>query len=210
MSYTTIEHDTTALLLFDALNAYYRGADDAVQRKMEPVVVNMARVVDACRPLGIPVFYAKADHRADGLDSAALYTDTSNRLEPWPDPEDKPFRAYRQVASGTWRAEVIEEVAAQEGDYMINKHRWSAFHQTHLELSLRTRGIDTIILCGGATEVGIASTAYSARDHDFNLVIVSDATLAGNDGNQESFMDRVFPFLSRVRTTDEVLQMLKG
>ncbi|MEK7819625.1 MAG: isochorismatase family protein, partial [Pseudomonadota bacterium] len=41
------------------------------------------------------------------------------------------------------------------------------------ELSLRTRGVDTIILTGGSTEIGVAATAYGAHALDFDIVFVS-------------------------------------
>ena len=78
-----------------------------------------------------------------------------------------------------------------------------------MELSLRSRGIDTIVLCGGAIDVGIVSTAYQARDLDFNPVIVRDACT----GRPEVFdvcMDQMFPRMARVRTTEQVLQMMRG
>jgi nicotinamidase-related amidase len=92
---------------------------------------------------------------------------------------------------------------------VITKHRWSAFHQTHLELSLRTAGIDTIILAGGSTNVGIASTAYAARDRDFSLIIVRDACRSARDPSiNEFFMDEIFPRISRVMTLQELLAKL--
>jgi nicotinamidase-related amidase len=91
---------------------------------------------------------------------------------------------------------------------MITKHRWNAFHQTHLELSLRSRGIDTIVICGGATHIGVASTAYAARDLDFNLVIVRDAC-SGLEDNVEQFMNRIFPIFARIRAADEVIAMME-
>jgi nicotinamidase-related amidase len=103
---------------------------------------------------------------------------------------------------------VIPEIAPRSEDYVIKKHRWSTFFQTHLELSLRTAGIDTIMLAGGATHIGIASTAYSARDRDFNLIILRDACNAGRPGVNEFFMDEVFPVFARVLTVDQALALL--
>ena len=94
------------------------------------------------------------------------------------------------------------------GDYVIAKHRYNAFHQTHLELSLRTRRIDTIVLCGGATPAGIASTVFGARDNDYNVIVVSDAVTGGEEFVHDMFMAHVFPRLGRVRTADEVVQMM--
>ena len=211
MAYNTIEPDKTGLVFFDALNAYFRGANEEAQKRMEPIVANYVRIREAASAVGIPAFFPKADHRPDGSDSARQYTDVSmSDLQPWPDPENRPFRPYLTVPAGDWKSEVIDELKPAPSDYMVPKHRWSSFYQTHLELSLRTKGIDTLILCGGATEVGIASTAYAARDLDFNLIIVSDATSSPREETQRLFMTRVFPMMARVRTTEEVVQMIEA
>jgi nicotinamidase-related amidase len=105
---------------------------------------------------------------------------------------------------------VVSELAPRPSDYLIPKHRWSAFHGTYLDLALRTRGIDTIILCGGSTDVGVASTAYAARDLDYSLVIPSDACTSPEQDNHDQLMRRMFPRMARVRTTAQVLAMLGG
>ena len=208
MSNNRLEAQHTGVLFFDMLNVYYRGANEATQRRMEPVVANCVRIMEAARSVNIPIFYAKADHRPDGTDSATQLTDTNHLLQPWPNPAN-PARFTPSARQGTWEGEVIDELQPEPGDYVIPKHRWSAFYQTHLELSLRTRGIDTIVLAGGSTEIGIASTAYSARDMDFNLVIVRDACTSPQMDNHEQFMKRIFPRISRIRTTDEVIEMMR-
>ena len=72
------------------------------------------------------------------------------------------------------------------------------------------RGDDTIIISGGAVDVGVASTVYSARDHDYNLVIVRDACSNSHDDSMAALMNTVFPRLARVRSTDQVLEMIRN
>jgi nicotinamidase-related amidase len=102
---------------------------------------------------------------------------------------------------------VLAELAPQPGDYDIPKHRWNAFHGTHLGLSLRSRGVDTVLLVGGSTHVGIASTAYAARDMDYQVVVVRDG-LTGYEPQRTFFVRSVFPRMCRVRTVDQVVAML--
>jgi nicotinamidase-related amidase len=104
---------------------------------------------------------------------------------------------------------VLAELGKRAHDYDVPKHRWSAFLGTHLELSLRSRDIDTILLVGGSTHVGIASTAYAARDLDFQVVVVRDGC-HGFAEQREFFLDKVFPRMCRVRTVDDVLAALPG
>jgi nicotinamidase-related amidase len=77
-------------------------------------------------------------------------------------------------------------------------------------VSLRLRGIDTIVVNGGSTEIGIAATAYAAQALDFDLVVVSDGCTSGHADCQALFMTNVFPRMGRVRTTDQVLAMLQA
>lgn len=91
---------------------------------------------------------------------------------------------------------------------MIFKHRWNAFFQTSLELALRARGLDTIVLAGLSTDVGIASTAFSARDLDFGIVIARDACYAHRGPNHDFFMNRIFPRMGRVMTTAQAVALM--
>jgi nicotinamidase-related amidase len=196
----------TALLIFDMLNVHVRGGGPDILDLFRPVVANVQRLLASARKAGLMVTFATANHRADGATSALLETDTDNRLRPWTDtnaPSRKPV-----VAGGTWEAQVIDELAPSPEEYLVPKYRWSAFHQTYLDLALRNRGVDTILLCGGSTDIGIASTAFAARDLDYNLVIVSDGCTSSETDSHDQLMRRVFPRMSRVRTTDQALRML--
>ena len=104
----------------------------------------------------------------------------------------------------------IELLKPAPEDYIIPKYRWSTFHQTYFDLALRSRGIDTIILSGGAVDVGIASTAYAARDLDYNLIIVRDACSNSHDDSMAAFMDTIFPRMARVRTTNQAIELIRS
>jgi nicotinamidase-related amidase len=192
----------TCILVFDLLEGYV--ARD--RARFAPVLENAARVIDAGRDRGAMIAYAHADHRADRATSARTLRDTDNRLRPI-DPGD-PRSHEPLLTGGTAGTRIAESIAPREGDYLIPKHRWSAFHGTYLDLALRTRRADTIVLLGGSTDVGIASTAFAARDLDYNLVIVSDACTSPEEDNHDQLMRRVFPRMARVRTARQVVSML--
>jgi nicotinamidase-related amidase len=196
----------TALLFFDMLNGHVKKEDPATKTRYAPVIARAVRLLEAARRAGVVVMYAAAHHRPDNATSAHLVTDTDNRLRPIPSGAARELKPV--VAAGTWEAQVIDELKPQPQDYMIPKFRWSAFHQTYLDLALRNRNIDTLLISGGSTDVGVASTAYAARDLDYNMVVVSDACTSPEQDNHAQFMRRVFPRMARVRTTEEVLRML--
>jgi nicotinamidase-related amidase len=170
------------------------------------VIANAVALLAAARSAGAMVAYAHADHRADRGTTARTLRDTDNRLRPLRAGDAKSHEPL--LTGGTHETRVVGELAPQPGDYLIPKHRWSAFHGTYLELALRTRGASTIVLCGGSTDVGVAATAFAARDLDYNVVIASDACTSPEADNHAQFMRRIFPRMARVRTTAEVIAML--
>ena len=198
----------TGVLFFDVLKS---GSYDRETRTLRPIAVPtvtaMQRMAEAARGLGLPIFYAQADHRPDGADWASALNDKDNHR-----------RAERVGRSrivptkdqGSWGAEIVDEIAPQPGDYVIKKHRWNAFHGTPLRLSLQTAGVTNVLLAGGSTAAGIASTAYGARDWDFNLLVLRDACRGATPEIDAYFMDYVFPRMGRVRTVDQAIGLLSA
>ena len=207
MNIHRIDNKKTALLFFDMLNVYFHNIPEDKHKALRPVVDNAVRLMNAARRHGILIYYAMANHRPDGESRSLLLTDTDMRLRPWPNDDCNP--AVHGATEGSWEQKVIEEIAPQPQDYIIPKYRWSTFHQTYFDLALRSRGIDTIIVSGGAVDVGVASTVYSARDHDYNIIVVRDACSNSHEDSMTALMNTVFPRLARVRTTDQVLEMIR-
>jgi ureidoacrylate peracid hydrolase len=207
MNVNQLDISKTALLFFDMLNVYYHGASEETKKKMKPVVDNAVCLMNAARKNRILIYYAMANHRPDGESRSMIITDTDMRLRPWPNGEC--VTSVHGATEGSWEQKVIEEIAPRPEDYIIPKYRWSTFHQTYFDLALRSRGIDTMIISGGAVDVGVASTVYSARDHDYNIIIVRDACSNSHEESMAAFMDTVFPRMARVRTTDQVLEMIE-
>lgn len=201
MTYAKLDTKKTVVLFFDMLNAYH--AND------EPVVQNCAKLRAAADEAGIPVCFAMANHRPDGADAALLYSDTNYAMKPWNDPDHEHIGMSRTMVADSWGIQVLDALKPTPQDYVVKKHRWNAFHQTSLELSLRTRGVDTILLCGGAVHIGIASTAFGARDLDFNLIVVRDCCEDGLAGAHEYWMTRILPMMARIRTADEAIAMMR-
>jgi nicotinamidase-related amidase len=199
----------TALLFFDILNGYVPDAEPGKQRALKPWIQNAIRLSQAGRAAGLPVFFAKGNHRPDGATNALILTDTNNSLTPWPNGEVT--RSRMHVIAGDKSSDVLAELEPRPEDYYIVKYRWSAFFQTYLDLALRSRGLDTIIISGGSTDVGVTSTLYSGRDLDYNMIVVSDACGTSHDPRaHDMLMELVFPRMSRVRTTDQVIGMINA
>ncbi|HEY4133681.1 MAG TPA: cysteine hydrolase [Alphaproteobacteria bacterium] len=204
----TLGPSHTALVLFDSLNGYLHPKNPKKQAFLAErnILPNMARLLKGARKAGLTTFYPMGAHTLGGVDVAKRLTDTDMDLRPW----GKKRETIRvQFYSGSDESEIAPELAPLATDVTVPKHRWSSFFQTRLELSLRVRGLDTIVLAGGSTDVGIASTAFAARDLDLELVVVRDACYSARGDNSAFFMDRVFPRMGRVVTVDEAVALMR-
>ncbi|WP_439623111.1 hydrolase [Shinella sp.] len=168
-----------------------------VNRKTVPhaaatVVANTARLLAKAREVGIKPILVYVDSSSDGNDFVKPDCDRPTSRDGLP-------ADYSVLAS---------ELDRQPEDLVVMKRNWGAFYGTDLELQLRRRGYTTIILCGIATEFGVESTARDAFERGFNQVFVSDAMTAFSQISHDNAIERIFPRLGRVRTTDEVIAIL--
>jgi len=194
-------------VLFDALNGYLHPESPVKQEFLAQrnIIPNLERLLKGARRAGLTTFYPAGAHAPDGSDSVDRLTDTDMDLNPGGSAE-KPIRPH--FHAGSRAAEIAPEIAPAKGDVMVPKQRWSSFFQTHLDLQLKVRGIDTIVIAGGSTDVGIASTMFAARDLDYGIVVVRDACYSSRGNNHDFFMDRVFPRMARVMSVDEAVSLM--
>lgn len=203
----SLDRSHTGLVLFDALHGYLHPADPAKAAFLarHNVLANLQRLLAGARGAGLTVFYAAGAHAADGSDTVDRLTDTDMDLGCSGGAAIRPH-----IRRGSPQAQIAAELAPAAGDVMVPKNRWNAFFATNLELQLRVRGLDTIVLAGGSTDVGIASTAFAARDLDLGLVVVRDACFSMRGNNNDFFMERVFPRMGRVMAVDDAVRSMAG
>jgi nicotinamidase-related amidase len=87
-------------------------------------------------------------------------------------------------------------------DLIITKRHWGAFYGTELDLQLRRRGVRTIVLAGIATNIGVESTARSAAEHGYELVIPQDLCACVSAESHEFSFKHVLPRLARITTSE--------
>lgn len=106
--------------------------------------------------------------------------------------------------------ELVPHIAQHPGDILITKHRVGAFLGTSLDQTLRERGVTQVFLTGIATSNGVEATARSAYDLGYNLVLVTDAITDRDPEAHRYSVEKVFPRISEVDTTDNVLTHLRS
>lgn len=156
------------------------------------VVQRAAGLARAFRAHNAPVFTVRVGWSADFGDALKL-------------PVDAPLDGGT-LPDNWW--EYPQELGKQPGDIDIIKRQWGAFYGTQLEMQLRRRGIDTIVLCGISTNIGVESTARNAWELGFSLVIAEDACSAGSEEQHQSSLRFIFPRIARVRQSSDIIAAL--
>ncbi len=156
------------------------------------VVANAARIADACRARGAYVVLVHVGPSADGKDALRPITDSA---PPRPPP------------TPGWD-EFVPEIGPKPGDHVVRKRQWGAFYGTDLDLQLRRRGVDTIILCGISTNFGVESTARDAYERGYNQIFVEDACTSRAPEDHAFPFRAIFPRIGVVRNTGDVLKAL--
>jgi len=80
------------------------------------------------------------------------------------------------ITKGSFTAAFHKDLKIKPTDIVLEKPRYGAFHGTDLELILRSRGIDSVIITGIATNVCAETTAREATVRDFRVFFLSDGT----------------------------------
>jgi nicotinamidase-related amidase len=104
-------------------------------------------------------------------------------------------------------SELAPGLEQDPGDHTVSKQRWGAFIGTDLNDFLRKRDVTQIVLTGISTSAGVESTARSAFDYGYNVVIAIDAIADRNPDAHTSSVEKVFPRLGETGTVDEIIQL---
>jgi nicotinamidase-related amidase len=111
------------------------------------------------------------------------------------------------ISSPDW-SDLVDELDVQPDDHLVTKQRRSAFHGTGLDAHLRGLGVTQVVLTGISTTSGVESTARSASDHGYHVVLATDAMTDTDPDAHANSIERIFPKLGETATTAEILDML--
>ena len=150
---------TSALLVMD----YQADVLSLMAPEPGPVLAAARRAIDAAHSAGLPVIYVVVGFRPG---------------YPELNPQNERLRGAIRARGGFViedpRAAVHPDLAPADGDIVVTKRRMSAFSGSDLDIVLRSRGIDTLMMMGVSTSGVVLSTTRQAFDLDYRLVVVAD------------------------------------
>ena len=161
-----LKPDKTALVVVDVQNDFCH-AEGAFGKRgfdlshAERSVENLLPFIDQCRRFGLRVVFVRTIH--------SNWSDSDS----WVSRMAGAGKQMMICRPDTWGAEFYK-VAPQESDFIATKHRFSGFVGTDLELVLRARGIETLLMTGCASNVCVETTARDGFNRDFRIIFVED------------------------------------
>jgi nicotinamidase-related amidase len=171
----TVDLDRTALIIIDMQRDFLEpgGFGAALGNdvsRLQAAVGPCAQVLAAARSIGLLVIHTREGHRPDLTDAPALKVERG-------DPALRigaPGPMGRILVRGEPGHDIIAKLYPIAGEPVIDKPGKGAFYQTDLDLMLRNRAIDTLLVCGVTTEVCVNTTVREANDRGFRCIVLSD------------------------------------
>ena len=202
LSHETIDAGRTALVVIDMQN--YFVAEDFAQEVPEArnIVPNINRLAKALRAVGGTVVWVQ--------------TTAIGALEKWGNHHKHmltPDRARRRLAQLDESHEgfkVYPKLETLSGDLRVKKVHYSAFiaGSSDIEVHLKARGIETLLITGTLTNVCCEATGRDAMMLDYRVVMLSDGNASLTDEEHAASLNNFLVFFGDVMTTDEAIERL--
>jgi biuret amidohydrolase len=116
---------------------------------------------------------------------------------------------FGALVEGSGKAEIVPQLAPQDGDVVLTHQLVGGFAASQLDVILRSRGIDTVLFAGVATNASVESTARQASDLGYRTIVVADACSAADPGAHDAAVASL-GLLAEITTTAEAVQALSG
>ena len=146
-----------------------KGLDTSMPNERLP---RIRELLSVCREAGLTVAHTRSVRRADGADAPRELYDVVPSVY-----EDGP----PSCCAGTVDVAYADGVEPRADEFEVTKKRYDPFRGTSLAWDLRSQGVETVLVCGFMTDVCVASTARSAHEEGFNVIVVADCCAAASE-----------------------------
>jgi len=166
----------------------------------EEFLKRVSSVLAAAREAGVTVIHVQVGFRP-GLPEVSSRNKLFAAL--------KANQQHQQLFQGAAGA-IHPTLGPEPGDIVVTKHRVSAFTGTDLEMMLRAKEIETLVLFGIATSGVVLSTLLHAFDSDYNIVVIADCCADRDMELRSALLDRLFAQRGEVLTADEFVNAIRN
>lgn len=197
--FSTVRHEQsvildprrTAVLAIDMLNEFCKPGGKMVLPGYERLLPAQRSVIAAARALEVPIFWIIQCH----------------------DPKLRRDRELLKRGShcliGSWGVQIIEDLQPEPNDFYVQKHRYSAFFRTNLDVLLKDMECDQLIVFGVVTNICVRSTVHDAFFEGYEVVVPEDCCSATGPREQESSLYDIATHFGVVSRSELVIDSLR-
>ena len=128
-------------------------------------------------------------------------------------PPDKITSSAREMGAlvtGSWGAQIIDELTPHKSDYMVVKKGYGGFFQTSLDRILRNLEVTDLVITGINTNIRVETTVREAVGYGYEVILVNDATASFDAEGHEATLNVIATAFGKVMSTQEVLKLLEN
>jgi nicotinamidase-related amidase len=182
-----------ALIVVDMQRFFLEEGFPLASENSRIVVPRVRTLIDAFRSAGRPVVFLVNQSKGIRIDRGRLLS------EWWPE----------TPLEGTPEVEVHPDLAPLSSEKVIPKRRYSGFHATDLDLTLRSMEVADVVICGVITNVCPESTARDAFMHGYRVFFVADATATLTEGMHVASLRTLAGWFAKVVRSKEIVEALR-
>jgi ureidoacrylate peracid hydrolase len=195
----TLSRDKIALLVIDMQNGFLAEAGSMAKiglphTALQPALPGCVALVAAARAAGVPVIYTRYVYLPDYSDAGLLPTELVPAM-----------MEVGALTAGSWDAEIVDELAPEPGDIIIDKSRASSFYGTRLEPVLTNLQVRSLVMCGVTTNICVETTARDAGQRDYRVHVISDATAEFEQARHDHALHTIGFTFGWVNRVDDVI-----
>ncbi len=175
-----------------------RGLAGALARAVRDrgVLPRLAGLLDACRAADVPVLYAIKEREPgrEQPDTAPIYRMSG----------EEPI-----LVTGTWGAQVVDEVAPRDGDVVLPRlESIDPSHGSDLWPTADRLGLTTLVMAGISTTLAVEGAVRGAANRGLRAVVVEDCCASVPEEWHRFSADNVLPLLADVVSAEDVIGAL--
>ena len=191
-----------ALIAVDVQNDFVNPEGSAAKRGDDvgaamAMIPNLTRLIDRARKVGLTIVYIRTTH-SDWTDTPSWIYRTSQKS------------GLNTCREGTWGAEFYDGIAPLPSERVVIKHRYSAFINTDLNTVLKARGIQSILVCGVATNVCVETTARDGYMYDYYVTMIDVCSAAYDAKLHLGTLENMRRHFGLVASTDQIIETWTG
>ena len=191
-----------ALLVVDVQNDFVSPEGSAGKRGEDvsaamAIMPNLVGLIDEARRVGLAIVYIRTTH--------SEWTDTPSWIY-----RSSQKSGLNTCREGTWGAEFYAGIAPLPSERVVIKHRYSAFINTDLNTVLKARNIQSVLVCGVATNVCVETTARDAYIYDYYVTMIDDCSAAYEAKSHLGTLENIRRHFGLVASSSEIIDTWKG